>query len=152
MIYFKFPNSCQSNYLNISLDGDMTFDGAERICRTALTISRTSYFQSLALSYESKSKWTHQRAQLSCRAVARSVPCDCGWSQAKRIANGVQADRLEFPFMAALLVRNSKNILCGGSIISDRYIVTAAHCTRPQRDLVALVGVHDLSKRKSYTL
>jgi secreted trypsin-like serine protease len=44
-----------------------------------------------------------------------------------RITNGYTADRGQFPWQAALYVDGSS--FCGGSLISDRWILTAAHCT-----------------------
>jgi len=42
------------------------------------------------------------------------------------IVNGVEAVPHEFPFMAALMNRNRQ--FCGGSLIDERHILTAAHC------------------------
>jgi len=42
------------------------------------------------------------------------------------IVNGVEAIPHEFPFMAALMNRNRQ--FCGGSLIDDNHILTAAHC------------------------
>merc|ERR1712045_776387 len=42
------------------------------------------------------------------------------------IVNGVEAIPHEFPFMAALMNRNRQ--FCGGSLIDERHILTAAHC------------------------
>jgi len=42
------------------------------------------------------------------------------------IVNGQEAIPHEFPFMAALMNRNRQ--FCGGSLIDDRHILTAAHC------------------------
>merc|ERR1712012_1341787 len=42
------------------------------------------------------------------------------------IVNGYEAIKHEYPFMAALMNRNRQ--FCGGSLIDDRHILTAAHC------------------------
>jgi secreted trypsin-like serine protease len=42
------------------------------------------------------------------------------------------ADISEVPYQAALLVSQSQ--FCGGSVISDRYILTAAICVHPEKD------------------
>jgi len=42
------------------------------------------------------------------------------------IVNGYEAIKHEFPFMAALM--NRQRQFCGGSLIDDNHILTAAHC------------------------
>ena len=42
------------------------------------------------------------------------------------IVNGYEARPHEFPWMAALL--NNNRQFCGGSLIDDNHILTAAHC------------------------
>ena len=52
-----------------------------------------------------------------------------------RIFGGTDAKPMDYPWMAALHWPNTewKNIWqCGGSIINDRYILTAAHCVKPK--------------------
>ncbi|KAH8316288.1 hypothetical protein KR067_004596 [Drosophila pandora] len=142
-----FPDTCGSEFLFISRDGDLQFRDAERYCRMG-QITRVSNFQAMAFAYYSSSSFSQQRARLSCQAVARPVPCDCGWSFPVRIANGVEAAKHEYPSMVGLRdLTSNLPIFCGGSIVSDRYIMTAAHCTARQpvaSRLLALVGEHDL--------
>lgn len=58
----------------------------------------------------------------------RSVPFYTGGGRNRlRIIGGEDADITEFPWQVYM---QSGNFLCGGSIISDRFILTAAHCTQ----------------------
>ncbi|XP_073819839.1 venom protease-like [Musca autumnalis] len=46
------------------------------------------------------------------------------------IVGGKNADAKEFPFMALLMYVNGpqRSVLCGGSLVSEKYVITAAHC------------------------
>merc|ERR1712055_12496 len=59
---------------------------------------------------------------------------------AARIVGGWKARAHEFPYQISLRYRNSH--MCGGSIITNRYILTAAHCTEGTRasDLSVVVA------------
>lgn len=58
----------------------------------------------------------------------------CGISSAKmqggKIAGGMETEAKEYPWMAALITRrNSTSPFCGGTLVSDRHVLSAAHCT-----------------------
>lgn len=79
-------------------------------------------------------------------------PPDCGYSNVSnpKVVGGIPAAVGEFPWMVALGYKNSKNPgtpkwLCGGTLITDRHILTAGHCVHNRNDLyLARVGEHDL--------
>nr|CAD7198292.1 unnamed protein product [Timema douglasi] len=52
-----------------------------------------------------------------------------------RITNGKDAKPFQFPWMALLGYKDPQDnihYMCGGSLINDRYVLTAAHCERPK--------------------
>lgn len=73
--------------------------------------------------------------------------CDCGWKQQTRIVGGHDTGVNEYPAMAGLINLDTRSYYCGGSILSNRYILTAGHClyNKEPADMAVLVGDHDLS-------
>ncbi|XP_058120915.1 trypsin 3A1-like [Anopheles ziemanni] len=74
--------------------------------------------------------------------------CKCGSPAPKneRIVGGSPVEDDQFPWMAAIYYNN--RFSCGGSLITDRYVLTAAHCTtKPERALFRVqFGVHERTK------
>ncbi|XP_058839014.1 transmembrane protease serine 9-like [Topomyia yanbarensis] len=82
--------------------------------------------------------------QLS-KPEANCPKCTCGVSLVtSRIVGGIKADINEFPWMAMLLYRGT--FYCGGSLISDRYVLTAAHCVLNFKPNQITVKVFDPKK------
>ncbi|KAH9504878.1 Plasma kallikrein [Bulinus truncatus] len=55
----------------------------------------------------------------------------CGLSvnkRVKRVVGGAQAGRCEYPWMVYISRDPGKDDLCGGALVSDRHVITAAHC------------------------
>merc|ERR1711976_101988 len=71
------------------------------------------------------------------------------------IVNGETAIPHEFPFMAALMNLNRQ--FCGGSLIDDNHILTAAHCVAHMskydvQNLRVRLGDHNIKDNDSQTV
>jgi len=80
---------------------------------------------------------------------APSGKCVCGkTNRATRIVGGVTTEVNEYPWQVALVGRGSSSVFCGGSLINDRWVLTAAHCTQSGVSQV-LLGNHLQSQTDS---
>ncbi|KAL3991483.1 enhancer of mRNA-decapping protein 4 [Sarotherodon galilaeus] len=61
--------------------------------------------------------------------------CDCGTrGRSQRIVGGQNADQGEFPWQISLHVKSHGHV-CGASLISPKWLVTAAHCVQDEGSL-----------------
>ncbi|XP_017840406.2 LOW QUALITY PROTEIN: trypsin-1 [Drosophila busckii] len=58
--------------------------------------------------------------------VNRCASCTCGVPNANRIVGGTQVRTNKYPWIAQML--RGSTLFCGGTLINDRYVLTAAHC------------------------
>ncbi|XP_064186323.1 mast cell protease 1A-like isoform X1 [Anguilla rostrata] len=64
------------------------------------------------------------------------------------IVNGKEAQPHSRPYMVSVQQKNRH--ACGGFLVSDSFVMTAAHCLKWGENLTVLLGAHDISeKRKS---
>jgi len=73
--------------------------------------------------------------------------CQCGVKNVNttsKIVGGHPADKHEYPWMVALAYRWRKTPRCGGSLITERHVLTAAHCLEDESSewMQVLVGFH----------
>ncbi|KAA0200990.1 hypothetical protein HAZT_HAZT001596 [Hyalella azteca] len=55
--------------------------------------------------------------------------CDCGFENpGPRVAGGGIASTAEYPWMVGILKNGKNRLSCGGSLISNQWVLTAAHC------------------------
>ncbi|XP_016315963.1 suppressor of tumorigenicity 14 protein homolog [Sinocyclocheilus anshuiensis] len=98
--------------------------------------------------------------QDDCGDNSDESSCDCGKKAytKSRIVGGQEADMGEFPWQVSLHVKNTAHV-CGASIISDRWLVTAAHCVQDDVKIKyaqagtweAYLGLHRQTEKQAAT-
>ncbi|CAF0857061.1 unnamed protein product [Adineta ricciae] len=110
--------------------------------------------------------WLLLNLNVVCRAASyacekKAVSCGCGQAAVAinaRIVNGEEAVPYSWPMMVSLRYKcktngDSTTHCCGGTILSESYILTAAHCvdTLPEnvkdQNVTIAAGMHDQSKQ-----
>lgn len=82
----------------------------------------------------SKAPSSRQPPVLSAQSMSTQLVSKCGVTDAKRIFGGGPTSPGEFPWQAQLEYREANgqlSIQCGGALIHQRYVLTAAHCIHP---------------------
>ncbi|KAF5293940.1 hypothetical protein FQA39_LY13645 [Lamprigera yunnana] len=79
---------------------------------------------------------------------ANLLPSDCGASKTiDYIVGGAKTLLFEYPWMALLGYKEGEGVKfkCSGTIINDRYILTAAHCVQEsEKPIIVRLGEHNL--------
>uniref|UniRef100_A0A8C7QFD7 trypsin n=1 Tax=Oncorhynchus mykiss TaxID=8022 RepID=A0A8C7QFD7_ONCMY len=74
------------------------------------------------------------------------LSCSC-WDSG--IVNGEKTKTNSKPYMVSVQERNKETEktehMCGGFLVSDNFVMTAAHCV----NLMVVVGAHDISRQES---
>lgn len=96
------------------------------------------------LAYISNAQAGYYKCYMKTR---RQTKCDCGWSVNQKIVNGVTTGVNEYPSVVGIVDSTIQQIVCGGTIISEKYILGAAHCVNVLKlgSIVALVGDHNIN-------
>merc|ERR1711983_248753 len=93
-------------------------------------------------------------APVTTTTTPSSGSCQCGVAQrATRIVGGGETEVNEYPWQVGLVSAGSRTPWCGGSLISDRHVLTAAHCTAGEstKSMKVLLGEHQIDDN-SYTI
>ncbi|XP_037081613.1 trypsin-1-like [Pollicipes pollicipes] len=64
-----------------------------------------------------------------------------------RVVDGTETDVNEYPWQAGLVRPGGTRTFCGDSVINNRYVLTAAHCTAgaSASQIQVLLGDHRIS-------
>lgn len=139
--------SCYQDKLFISLVGNPNLENAYTYCGSGSTGSLMTEANSISMGLQSA--YYTQGGRFLCTIVAKEIskPCNCGWKNTRRIVGGVETKMNEYPMMAALMDFASQDWFCGCTIISEQYVLTAAHClNKITPDITGvLVGSHNIT-------
>merc|ERR1712002_696027 len=72
--------------------------------------------------------------------------CQCGLAnRKKKIVGGLETEINEYPWQVGIVEKGQTTVFCGGSVISDRWLLTAAHCVQYDNSgtVEVLLGEHD---------
>ncbi|KAM6432386.1 suppressor of tumorigenicity 14 protein isoform 1-T1 [Liasis olivaceus] len=97
--------------------------------------------------------------EADCNDKSDEENCNCGiraYSKQSRIVGGQASDVGEWPWQISLHVKNEGHV-CGASLISDKWLVTAAHCFLEKNFIryndptlwTAFMGLHDQEDRSN---
>ena len=112
---------------------------------TATEESLSTTTESASTTKESASTTT-ESLSTPAGPTTPATECSCGVpNRPNRIVGGVVTEVNEYPWQVGLVSSSSTRPYCGGSILSSRTILTAAHCTAGDvaSSITVVVAEHD---------
>lgn len=144
--------SCMLDRILVSKTGDPQLAGADSYCgRGSLSVVSSRQRLSVGLIAPSSTRGGKFRCEITAQPVTSDSNCRCGSRMQNRIVGGEETGINEYPMMVGIVDARISQIKCGGVIISDYYVLTAAHClTNLVMERTAIiVGEHNITKNDS---
>lgn len=120
--------------------------GPLRLCGEG-RFSRDTEGPEMVVTFQSARNTPGGRFACYIQSISQQENCRCGWKKPMRIVGGEDAGLNEFPMMAGIVDGRLSQVYCGGTIISVKHVLSAAHCVmnRDPSNMGVLIGDHDIS-------
>ncbi|KAM6151322.1 coagulation factor IX [Rhynchocyon petersi] len=107
-----------------------------------VSISQTTQFTRAETIFSNVDYENSTEAETSLENVTES---NISYSEFTRVVGGENAKPGQFPWQVVL---NGKiDAFCGGAIINEKWIVTAAHCIKPGDKITVVAGEHNIEEK-----
>jgi len=131
----KQGKKCKGDRLRVETENKRrAFCNAKPVGSNGYTDKKpTSYFD-IKFKTNRKDEGQGFKCTVTCSGESSTPPpgpsdCECGITGSNRIVGGSETEANEYPWQVALKRPGARSPSCGGSIVSSKTIVTAAHCT-----------------------
>ncbi|XP_067629470.1 serine protease grass-like [Eurosta solidaginis] len=136
---------CQSNAPGIHVCCDDTLTPT----LSPLNPTHTGDNEHMTAGHDNNTETDEYSASMNKKGLNILRAQKCGAAGGERVSHGENVDLFEFPWMALLIYNTEEEpFKCGGSLITDRFVLTAAHCMVNVREKIIGVrlGEHNIKE------
>jgi len=150
--YSRFNNRYRDNWSKRGIKCNVRAEKTGETTTSTPTTTPSSITTTAAITTTTQTATTAPTTTTTpATTTTATTKCNCGaHNKASRIVNGRETAPNEYPFYAGLVRKGSTHIFCGGSLISDRWVLTASHCmVYPARRMQVVLGAHNMDRSES---